>query len=113
MEAERSGKGGGRKAGAVEGRRGAAPKDPASQSQPRAGPGLQAAPLLTFLQIIGVPGPRESSKSGERDTAVTPPIGHKGVPDDAGFSVSLQSSDQEHQELARQAWEEKQRERRA
>lgn len=113
MEVERSGKGGGRKAGAVEGRRGAAPKDSASQFQPRAGPRLQAAPRLTSLQIIRVPGLRESSKSGEQDTAITPPNRHKGVTDDAGFSVSFQSSDQEHQELARQAWEEKQRERRA
>ncbi|KAF3820500.1 hypothetical protein GH733_013676 [Mirounga leonina] len=41
---------------------------------------------------------------------ITPSIGHlKGVTDEAGFRVSLQSSDQEHQEIARRAWEEKQR----
>lgn len=49
---------------------------------------------------------REAENSGH--PVLRSPVDLKRVPDDANFNAFLQSQGEEHQEIARQLWEEKQ-----
>ena len=76
----------------------------------------QVSPLPPLLRDYPRNGGNweEAEERREQERAITPsirpsvPSDLKAVADDFGLNVPLQSSDQEHQEVARQVWEEKQ-----